>query len=195
MSQSITECGCSFQGEASATDFTNWLVQFFVEPRAAFYTQHSLKQRESGVCIAGALPASFALNDWEQGRVFNDGFELRWHVQDNGVSLLLLTEQEVPPAVCEALCVWQQSDDYEVASTRHMLVGTFYRQQECEWFFAEASVPRPFRYPVDTAGLTSRDRAHAILHGKHYRRGGRTVLTRFTHFGVERQRREGGERQ
>jgi hypothetical protein len=155
----------------------------------------SLRSGKNGVCIAATLPANFALSEWEQGRVFNVEFELRWHVHWDAVCLLLLAEQEAAPPLCTGLCTWQKSDiSYDTASTKHMLVGTFYRGQDGEWFFAEASVPRAFNYPVDTDGLTNRDHAHAVLHGKHYRYGGRTVLTRFTHFSVERERNKRAER-
>lgn len=171
--------------------FTNWLAQFFAEPRATFYAQHSLKASDKGVCITASLPTSFALSDWEQGRVLNDEFELRWHVVGDVVHLVLLTEQDDKTTACAALCEWKPIEtNYEVAPTQHMLVGTFYRR-DGDWFFAEAGVPRAFRYPVDTKGLTNRYRAHAILNGKHYRHGGRTVLTRFTHLSVEHERREG----
>jgi len=195
MSQSRVEYGHSFRGKASATDLMDWLALFFAESQAVFYSQHSLKRGKHGVSIVATLPTDFVLSDWEQGRVFNSEFELRWHVQGEKVNLLLLAEQQTSIAACEALCTWQPSGtDYEVASTRHMLVGTFYRRQDGEWFFAQASVPCLFHYPVDVTRLTTRDRAHAILHGKYYRHGGGIQLTRFTHFSVERVHGEGGER-
>jgi hypothetical protein len=191
MSQPADECGHAFRGEASVANFTNWLTQFLAEPRATFYVQHSLKASDKGVCITASLPTSFALTDWEQGRVFNDEFELRWLMVGDVVYLLLLTERDDKTAAYVALCEWQPIEtDYEVTLTQHILVGAFYRR-DGDWFFAEAGVPRAFRYPLDTKGLTNHDRAHAVLNGKHYRRGGRTVLTRFTHLSVEHERREG----
>jgi len=186
MSQPTSECGRSFVGRSNTIDFTNWLAQLFSEMGAAFYSQHPLKRGEQGVCIAAKLPVDFTLTDWEQGRVFNEEFELRWHLHDDTVALLLLTEQENKNVACADLCDWQESDVcYTATPMQQMLVGTFYRR-DGDGFFAEAAVPRAFRYPFGK-NVIPQMRSHAILHGKHYRRNSRTVLTRFTHFRTQKQ--------
>ncbi|MEW6574341.1 MAG: hypothetical protein AB1374_12010 [Bacillota bacterium] len=184
----VSEQGCLLRGESRRIDdFTEKLKKFLSHYSGCFYAQHIFKDGEQGVYIAAALPKDFGMDGWEQGRVFNDGFELRWQRSGELVRLLLLFERQEESL--PDFCTWEERFGfhfkagiyiYEVEPTRHLLVGSYYPGRN---FFAEAGIPRKFIYPGLTAGL--RQGTRAVLEGKNYRRRGRVVLTRFTHFAVD----------
>lgn len=179
MSQRVAVRGQAFRATVAVTEFAARLGGFLPAPETVFCAEPALSHWRQGVCIAAALPEGLELAHLDQGRVFNATWELRWHVDGGQVALLLLTEQEQVPAPWTDWPSWHSADaGYEVQPTCQLLIGKSYRHGT-EEFFAEAAVPHLFRYPLPAQAKP--EASHACLHGKHYRRGGRTVLTRFTH--------------
>jgi len=87
-----------------------------------------------------------SLECWTEGQIFNENAELRWRQTAEGYAVLLLTEQDNPPADFQPLngspftVVCPSSDE------RHgfLLWGTRPDKDK----FWETRIPRPLRYPV-----------------------------------------------
>lgn len=183
--------GRLFRGETTLDAFSGYLDELFnaadgKKCLSVFYAQHLLK--EEGVYLGLSLPDDFRVGGWEQGRVFNSGYEVRWRVQEDKASLLLLTEQSTIPADCSTLsgCLKDTGAAYEVQEegVAHLLVGVYYPQRG---FFAQAGICREFRYlSGDELSLSNAGPVAAVC-GKDYLRDGRVILTRFTRISLVRE--------
>lgn len=174
--------GRAFQGSIEdAGQLAAALARAAEYPSLVVYAEHPLRAGAAGLFIGKATPAAgtFDLGEWRSGRVFCPALEIRWHVEPDGVSLLLLIEAGVLPKDVAEICPWEAAEEYRTRPMRHLLSGVAYRRGD-RTFFAEAAVPRIFAYPVQAA-----HGSRAVLHGRYYTQSVRTVLTRFTHFAVE----------
>ena len=98
------------------------------------------------------------LEQWTGGQVFNTSAELRWRRVGDGYAVLLLAEEDNPPADFQPL---QEKDKpFTVGHTSSdeghgfLLWGTRYDQGTDT--FWEARVPRPLCYPLKTKGKPPR---------------------------------------
>lgn len=91
---------------------------------------------------------------WAEGRIFDDNAELRWRATADGYGVLLLTEEDDPPAGFRAL----DSSPFTVVNPSpeeghgFLLWGT--RHSRDLWW--EARIPRPLTYPLKTTGAPPR---------------------------------------
>jgi hypothetical protein len=91
-----------------------------------------------------------SLERWTEGQIFNENAELRWRQTAEGYAVLLLTEQDNPPADFQPL----NGSPFTVVSPssdeRHgfLLWGTRPDKDK----FWETRIPRSLRYPIKTNG-------------------------------------------
>lgn len=139
-------------------------------------------ERAKGICL-GRYDASENFEDWEQGRIFHDNFELRWEKQDSAFVVVYIGEPKDLPMLDNN----RELSDFELHDHDYYLWGEkvtadaleLIGQSETENLFLELQIPRFLHYPVTNRNNKSRVK----LSVRHYQNAktGNLEFYRFRH--------------
>lgn len=109
---------------------------------------------------------------WENGRLFNEEFEIRWQFENLQYKVTLLTENNDPSIVFENI-----ENGWDTRETKIKLWGKYKRYKRSDGFL-EVKIPGILKYPTSENGQWKEEN-EAEIHALNYMRQGITLFTRF----------------
>jgi len=152
------------------------LLENLKNPNKPQQTYYCLKERLEDVKFTlDTLDNLIADGLWEQGRLFNADFELRWTKCKQGYDILVLAENALPKSLSHLPETWQGF----VLTTHSVNIFLWGQYSKAAQGFIEVRIPRVLQYPPYTAQRKFKDGQEARLAAVEYRINGVTKYTRF----------------
>ncbi len=119
-----------------------------------------------------------SLGLWENGKLFNEKYEIRWRLEGGNYKMTILTEIDKLPQISDRINYEQIDHSWITNETKIMLWGSYKKYNDSYKGFLEVRIPNFMDYP-DPKGKQWKDGDKALINCVNYLKDGITLYTRF----------------